>query len=70
MLQWKSNRIADQPKESSEQKQLRPTLSKLAITTLEFSEALPFASFASLLVEMVARLVLVIEVDELGRDTR
>ncbi|XP_020697093.1 aluminum-activated malate transporter 12-like [Dendrobium catenatum] len=68
MLQWKSNRIADQPKNSSEQKQLRPTLSKLAITTLEFSEALPFAAFASLLVEMVARLELVIEeVEELGR---
>jgi len=40
---------------------LRPTLSKIAITSLEFSEALPFAAFASLLVEMVVRLELVIE---------
>ncbi|CAL5432370.1 unnamed protein product [Camellia sinensis] len=52
-----------------EMKVLRPTLSKSAITTsLEFSEALPFAAFASLLVEVVARLELVIEeVEELGR---
>lgn len=47
---------------------MRPQLSKLAITSLEFSEALPFAAFASLLVETVARLDLVIEeVQELGR---
>ncbi|KAF5960116.1 hypothetical protein HYC85_001325 [Camellia sinensis] len=52
-----------------EMKVLRPTLSRSAITTsLEFSEALPFAAFASLLVEVVARLELVIEeVEELGR---
>ncbi|CAO2819537.1 unnamed protein product [Amaranthus hypochondriacus] len=47
---------------------LRPTLSKIAITSLEFAEALPFAAFASLLVEAVARLDRVIEeVEELGR---
>ncbi|KAH9613473.1 hypothetical protein KSS87_009659 [Heliosperma pusillum] len=47
---------------------LRPTLSKMAITSLEFAEALPFAAFASLLVETVARLDMVIEeVEELGR---
>ncbi|KAJ9555953.1 hypothetical protein OSB04_010567 [Centaurea solstitialis] len=47
---------------------LRPTLSKLAITSLEFSEALPFAAFAALLVEAVAKLDLVIEeVEALGR---
>lgn len=47
---------------------LRPQLSKIAITSLEFAEALPFAAFASLLVETVARLDLVIEeVEELGR---
>ena len=46
---------------------LRPTLSKIAITSLEFAEALPFAAFASLLVETVARLDHVIEeVEELG----
>ncbi|KAH0466748.1 hypothetical protein IEQ34_003986 [Dendrobium chrysotoxum] len=39
----------------------QPTLGKLAITTLELSEALPFAAFASLLLEMVARQDLVIE---------
>ncbi|XP_078155952.1 aluminum-activated malate transporter 12-like [Carex rostrata] len=47
---------------------LRPTLSKIAMLSLEFSEALPFAAFAALLVEMAARLELVIEeVEELGR---
>ncbi|MCD9561510.1 Aluminum-activated malate transporter 12 [Datura stramonium] len=61
LLEWKS-------KLSNERKSLRPTLSKIAITSLEFSEALPFAAFASLLVEIVARLDLVIEeVEELGR---
>ncbi|KAM7254116.1 hypothetical protein ACFE04_031798 [Oxalis oulophora] len=48
-----------------ETKVLRPQLSKIA--SLEFSEALPFAAFASLLVEIVARLDNVIEeVEELG----
>lgn len=67
LLQWKSRR--EQNKEMAERKtMLRPTLSKIAITSLEFSEALPFAAFASLLVEAVARLDLVIdEVEELGR---
>ncbi|KAG0496891.1 hypothetical protein HPP92_001582 [Vanilla planifolia] len=67
LLQWK-NRLVDNTKEFNDRKQLRPTLSKIAITSLEFSEALPFAAFASLLVEMVARLEIVIEgVEELGR---
>lgn len=52
----------------SDKKMLRPTLSKIAVTSLEFSEALPFAGFTSLLVETMARLDLVIEeVEELGR---
>ncbi|KAJ9549815.1 hypothetical protein OSB04_022358 [Centaurea solstitialis] len=51
-----------------ERKVLRPMLSKLAITSLEFSEALPLAAFVALLVECVARLDIVIEeVEELGR---
>ncbi|KAJ4773765.1 aluminum activated malate transporter family protein [Rhynchospora pubera] len=55
------NRVRDQPV-------LRPTLSKIAMLSLEFSEALPFAAFAALLVEMAARLELIIEeVEELGR---
>ncbi|CAL5039828.1 unnamed protein product [Urochloa decumbens] len=49
------------PPERNERGMLRPTLSKIAITSLEFSQALPFAAFASLLVEMVVRLELVIE---------
>ncbi|KAJ1693517.1 hypothetical protein LUZ63_010215 [Rhynchospora breviuscula] len=54
-------RVGDQPV-------LRPTLSKIDMLSLEFSEALPFAAFAALLVEMTARLELVIEeVEELGR---
>ncbi|KAK7390773.1 hypothetical protein VNO78_18841 [Psophocarpus tetragonolobus] len=49
-------------------KVLRPQLSKTAIISLEFSEALPFAAFTSLLVEMVAKLDHVMdEVEELGR---
>lgn len=69
-MEWRSKRAAgggtEQAKEA-ERKVLRPTLSKIAITSLEFSEALPFAAFASLLVEAVARLDLVIEeVEELG----
>ncbi|KAK7270131.1 hypothetical protein RIF29_23052 [Crotalaria pallida] len=55
-------------KEGGHKKVLRPQLSKIAITTLEFSEALPFAAFTSLLVETVAKLDQVIdEVEELGR---
>ncbi|KAA8520366.1 hypothetical protein F0562_014622 [Nyssa sinensis] len=44
------------------------TTSRNVIACLEFSEALPFAAFVSLLVEMVARLAHVIEaVEELGK---
>ena len=65
LLEWKSKRATG---EQSERKVLRPQLSKIAMTSLEFSEALPFAAFASLLVETVAKLDLVIEeVEELGR---
>ncbi|XP_043715362.1 aluminum-activated malate transporter 12-like [Telopea speciosissima] len=67
MHERKSFKVGDQLKES-EHKKLRPTLSKIAITSLEFSEALPFAAFASLLVETVARVDLVInEVEKLGK---
>jgi len=53
-------------------KVLRPQLSKTMtmtmITSLEFSEALPFAAFTSLLVEMVAKLDHVMDkVEELGK---
>ncbi|KAM3266852.1 aluminum-activated malate transporter 12 [Capsicum annuum] len=69
LLEWKSKlRGITTHENTKENKSLRPTLSKIAITSLEFSEALPFAAFASLLVEIVARLDLVIEeVEELGR---
>lgn len=64
LSEWRSKRASKQPVERS----LRPTLSKIAITSLEFSEALPFAAFAALLVEAVAKLDLVIEeVEELGK---
>ncbi|KAK4557534.1 hypothetical protein RGQ29_007334 [Quercus rubra] len=66
LMDWKSRRTTDS--KEAERKVLRPQLSKIAITSLEFSEALPFAAFASLLVEMVAKLDNVIEeVEELGR---
>ncbi|KAI3918257.1 hypothetical protein MKX01_041577 [Papaver californicum] len=65
--EWKMKRAADLYKDS-ERKVLRTTLSKLDITSLEFSEALPFAAFASLLIEMAARRDMVTEqVEELGR---
>ncbi|KAJ4728728.1 Aluminum-activated malate transporter [Melia azedarach] len=64
LLEWKTKRASER---ENERKVLRPQLSKIAITSLEFSEALPFAAFASLLVEIVARLDNVIEeVEELG----
>ncbi|XP_039168743.1 LOW QUALITY PROTEIN: aluminum-activated malate transporter 12 [Eucalyptus grandis] len=53
------------------QEVLRPQRSKHVIASLEFSEALPFAAFASLLLEAVARLDHVIEeAKELGRIAR
>ncbi|KAK7406375.1 hypothetical protein VNO78_07999 [Psophocarpus tetragonolobus] len=68
LLEWKTKRVSVEQTKESERKSLRPQLSKIAITSLEFSEALPFAAFASLLVETVAKLDLVIEeVEELGR---
>ncbi|XP_020217767.1 aluminum-activated malate transporter 12 [Cajanus cajan] len=68
LLEWKTKRVSTEQTKESERKSLRPQLSKIAITSLEFSEALPFAAFASLLVETVAKLDLVIEeVEELGR---
>lgn len=68
LLEWKNKRANAEQSKEAERKTLRPQLSKIAITSLEFSEALPFAAFASLLVETVAKLDLVIEeVEELGR---
>ncbi|KAK1285665.1 Aluminum-activated malate transporter 12 [Acorus calamus] len=71
LLEWRTKRDhPNHPKGDATDRKamLRPTLSKIAITSLEFSEALPFAAFASLLVETAARLELVIEeVEELGR---
>lgn len=50
-------------------KVLRPLLIKIAVTTsLEFSEALPFAAFTCMLVEMVAKLDHVLDaVEDLGK---
>ncbi|XP_028762504.1 aluminum-activated malate transporter 12 [Neltuma alba] len=68
LLEWKTKRVSAEQSKDAERKSLRPQLSKIAITSLEFSEALPFAAFASLLVETVAKLDFVIdEVEELGR---
>lgn len=68
LLEWKTKRVTSEQSKEAERKVLRPQLSKIAITSLEFSEALPFAAFASLLVETVAKLDFVIEeVEELGR---
>ncbi|KAL0692909.1 hypothetical protein Bca4012_060089 [Brassica carinata] len=61
-------RSMNKPVPVGEKSRFRKQLSKAAVMkSLEFSEALPFAAFASLLVEMVARLGTVIdEVEELG----
>ncbi|XP_031097425.1 aluminum-activated malate transporter 12-like [Ipomoea triloba] len=70
LMDWRSKRGAagSRREKEEERKVLRPTLSKIAFTSLNFSEALPFAAFASLLVELVARLEIVIEeVEELGK---
>ncbi|GJM97735.1 hypothetical protein PR202_ga14684 [Eleusine coracana subsp. coracana] len=61
LVERKSTKTDQPAAERNERTMLRPTLSKIAVTSLEFSEALPFAAFASLLVEMVVRLELVIE---------
>ncbi|KAG7952478.1 hypothetical protein I3843_12G061100 [Carya illinoinensis] len=67
LLEGKNRRVSEQSKEA-ERKFLSRLSSKTAITSLEFSEALPFAAFASLLVEIVAKLDHIIEeVEELGR---
>ncbi|XVF52388.1 hypothetical protein PTKIN_Ptkin05aG0014100 [Pterospermum kingtungense] len=68
--QAKNHGVSSTAKTDSSERvsELRPQLSKIAITSLEFSEALPFAAFASLLVEIVVRLDNVIEqVKELER---
>lgn len=70
-LECKSKEHSREQSKEGHKKVLRPQLSKIAITTLEFSEALPFAAFTSLLVETVAKLDRVIdEVEELGRMAR
>ncbi|CAJ2635190.1 unnamed protein product [Trifolium pratense] len=73
LLDWKTKRVSSEQTKEAEQGAERKVLkksqtSRIAITSLEFSEALPFAAFASLLVETVAKLDLIIdEVEELGR---
>lgn len=69
LFEWKTKRVpSEEYSKETERKSLRPQLSKIAITSLEFSQALPFAAFASLLVETVAKLDLVIEeIEEIGR---
>ncbi|CAH2046195.1 unnamed protein product [Thlaspi arvense] len=68
MRNMSHRRSVKKPAAIGEKRRLRKQLSKIAVMkSLEFSEALPFAAFASLLVEMVARLDTVIdEVEELG----
>ncbi|CAN1256650.1 Aluminum-activated malate transporter 12 [Linum perenne] len=73
LMEWKTRHHHNHQskKELTDQRKvLRPQLSKIAMMTcsLEFCEALPFAAFASLLVEMVAKLDSVMEeIDELAR---
>ncbi|CAN0908126.1 Aluminum-activated malate transporter 12 [Linum grandiflorum] len=74
LMEWKTRHHHHQHRSNNElaaeRKVLRPQLSKIAMMTcsLEFCEALPFAAFASLLVEIVARLDSVMEeIEELAR---
>jgi len=72
LLDWKSKSVSAERtmevEQLQERKVLRSQMSKNFITSLELSEALPFAAFASLLVETVAKLDLIIdEVEELGK---
>lgn len=72
LSEWRlSKRASNGVAQVAAKKVLRPTLSKITLTSLEFSEALPFAAFSSLLIEIVAKLEIVIkEVEELGKKAK
>ncbi|RDX70476.1 Aluminum-activated malate transporter 12, partial [Mucuna pruriens] len=64
MFEYKSKELSGEVSMEGQKKVLKPLLSKIAMTSLEFSEALPFAAFTSMLVEMVAKLDHVIDAVE------
>lgn len=67
----KSKELSGEISMEGNKKVLKPLLSKIAMTSLEFSEALPFAAFTSMLVEMVAKLDHVINaVEDLAKLSR
>uniref|UniRef100_A0A166F7S5 Aluminum-activated malate transporter n=1 Tax=Daucus carota subsp. sativus TaxID=79200 RepID=A0A166F7S5_DAUCS len=71
LSEWRLSKRASNGVKSADKKTLKPTLSRITITSLEFSEALPFAAFSSLLIEIVAKLEIVIEeVEELGKKAK
>ncbi|XP_074326899.1 aluminum-activated malate transporter 12-like [Apium graveolens] len=72
LSEWRlSKRASNGLVQVADKKVLKPTLSKITLTSLEFSEALPFAAFSSLLIEIVAKLEIVIkEVEELGKKAK
>ncbi|XP_027364825.1 aluminum-activated malate transporter 12-like [Abrus precatorius] len=71
IFESKSKELSGELSMEGHKKVLKPLLSKIAMTSLQFSEALPFAAFTSLLVEMVAKLDHVIDaVEHLGKLAR
>lgn len=72
LSEWRlSKRASNGVVQVTDKQVLKPTLSKITLTSLEFSEALPFAAFSSLLIEIVAKLEIVIkEVEELGKKAK
>ncbi|BAT93633.1 hypothetical protein VIGAN_08015200 [Vigna angularis var. angularis] len=71
MFEYKSRELSGEMSVEGHKKVLKPLMSKIVMTSLEFSEALPFAAFTSMLVEMVAKLDHVIDaVDDLAKLSR
>ncbi|QCE08753.1 Aluminum-activated malate transporter [Vigna unguiculata] len=70
-FEYKSRELSGEMSVEGHKKVLKPLMSKIVMTSLEFSEALPFAAFTSMLVEMVAKLDHVIDaVDDLAKLSR
>lgn len=64
MFEYKSRELSGELSMEGHKKVLKPLRSKIAMASLEFSDALPFAAFTSMLVEMVTKLDHVIDAVE------
>ncbi|KAK7390774.1 hypothetical protein VNO78_18842 [Psophocarpus tetragonolobus] len=71
VFEYKAKEHSGEVSMEGQKKVLKPLMSKIAMTSLEFSEALPFAAFTCMLVEMVAKLDHVIDaVQDLAKLSR